>query len=186
MKIDNYKQAEEIWINYQNGLKGYLVKKTGDQNVANDLTQEVLIKLYNSCCSDIEIKNIRSWIFQITHNLFLDSIDSKLSITSDFPDKPENSEDDHLWKEMAELVLPLLGLLPEKYSVPLKMADIDGMKQSLIASKLNLTLTATKSRIQRGRVLLKDQILSCCKILKDNSGRIIEFKVKDSCTPLKK
>lgn len=67
-KIKKYAEASSIWLNYKNGIKYYIFKKVKSEDIANDLSHEVLMKLYNSCCSNIEIKNVRSWMFQIAHN----------------------------------------------------------------------------------------------------------------------
>jgi RNA polymerase sigma-70 factor (ECF subfamily) len=76
--------------------------------------------------------------------------------------------------------------LPKEYSVPLKYADIDNMKQADIAQKLNLSLPATKSRIQRARQLLKAEFITCCHFKTDKLGNLISFEIKDSCEPLQK
>jgi RNA polymerase sigma-70 factor, ECF subfamily len=83
-----------------------------------------------------------------------------------------------------QLNLPMIQFLPEEYATPLKMADIDGLKQAVIAEKLGLSLTATKSRIQRARQLLKSEFITCCHFETDKNGQLISFEVKDNCAPL--
>ena len=80
----------------------------------------------------------------------------------------------------------MLDFLPKKYAVPLKMADIEGLKQADIAQKLNMNLSATKTRIQRARQLLKSEFGTCCHFETDKKGIIISFDIKDSCEPLQK
>jgi len=62
-KINKYSEVSSLWLDYKNGLKFYILKKVKDEEIANDLSHEVLMKIYNACCSGSEIKNVRSWMF---------------------------------------------------------------------------------------------------------------------------
>ena len=54
-----------------------------------------------------------------------------------------------------------------------------------IAESLGLTLSNTKSRIQRGRVKLKERFLECCVVSFGESGEMVSFDIKPECTALK-
>lgn len=58
------------------------------------------------------------------------------------------------------------------------MYDLEGFDQKTISVKLNLTLPNTKSRIQRGRVKLKELFLECCNVTFDDTGEMISFEIK--------
>lgn len=90
-----------------------------------------------------------------------------------------------VYREAAEFVKPLLELLPKKYAEPLELSDIEGLKQQEVAEKLGLSLTATKSRVQRGRKLLKEQITECVHVEVDATGQLTAFEVKGSCEALR-
>ena len=64
------------------------------------------------------------------------------------------------------------------------MADLDGIPQKDIAIALGLGLSATKSRIQRARQLLKKQIKTCYHLKIDKNGVPIEIDLKDTCYSL--
>lgn len=174
-----------LWQEHTRELQNYIAKRITDKDVAKDILQEVLMKVYKFCLSKSGVSNLRSWLFQITHNTIIDHYRRNAKFTDkDIPEVPE--EDENLaFKEAVNFMEPMLGFLPEEYSVPLKLSDLDGMKQAEIAKKLNLSLPATKSRIQRGRQLLKAEFLTCCNLETDARGNLISFAVKDSCTPLK-
>ncbi len=94
-------------------------------------------------------------------------------------------EDENLaFKEALDYIEPLIDFLPPEYAVPLRMSDLEGIKQADIAEKLNLSLTATKSRIQRARDLLKKEFVTCCHFETDATGGLLSFSIKDSCIPL--
>lgn len=101
---------------------------------------------------------------------------------------PENYDSDHydVYQEANEIVKPLMQLLPEKYATPLQLSDIEELKQKEVAQKLNLSLTATKSRIQRARNLLKEKIIECGNLEKDEKGNLISLEIRSDCKPIQK
>ena len=93
-------------------------------------------------------------------------------------------EADKTYKDLAEFIEPLIGSLPEKYAIPLTMADIEGLKQDEIANRLGLSVSGAKSRIQRARQLLKEEINTCFHFDQENPGSLDGFTLKASCKSL--
>lgn len=173
-----------LWLEHQNELRNFIFNRLKDRDQTEDILQEVLMKVYKFCLSTSGVKNLRSWLFQIAHNTMIDHYrrQSKYS-SSEVPEFPQ--EDENLaYKDATEYIKPMLGFLPEAYALPLQMADLDGIKQKEIAKRLGLTLTATKTRIQRARQLLKEEFITCCHLETDSTGNLISFSIKDSCKPL--
>jgi RNA polymerase sigma-70 factor (ECF subfamily) len=176
-----------LWQEHKNELRNFILKRVKEQDLANDILQDVLMKVYNFCISKSGVKNIRSWLFQIAQNTITDHYrkHSKF-INLDNLTEIENEDPNIAFSEAANYILPMLNFLPKEYSVLLKYADIDNMKQADIAQKLNLSLPATKSRIQRARQLLKAEFITCCHFKTDKLGNLISFEIKDNCEPLQK
>lgn len=174
-----------LWQEHKTALYHYIFKRVKDRELAEELLQEVLLKVYNFCLSKSGVRNIRSWLFQIAHNTIIDMYREmeKVNTTSDFPILTE--EDENLaFRDALHYILPMIEFLPKSYARPLIMADIEGMKQTKIAEVLGLSLSATKSRIQRARDLLKAEFVTCCHFETDRNGNLITFDIKDSCKPL--
>jgi RNA polymerase sigma-70 factor, ECF subfamily len=174
-----------LWLEHKSQLRSFIQKRIKDENLTNDILQEVLMKVYNFCASKSGVRNIRSWLFQIAQNTITDHYrnNSKLTLTDELPEMHEE-EENTAFKEATNYIIPMLGFLPEEYAIPLRMSDIDGLKQADIAEQLGLGLSATKSRIQRGRQLLKAEFLTCCHFETDLQGNIISFDIKPDCKPL--
>lgn len=183
-KIKKYTDVSALWSDYKSGLEFYILKKVKDKDIANDLSHEVLMKIYNSCCSDIEIRNVRSWMFQIAHNTTVDYLKNENRFTNEVPEDTETDET-NAYKEIEKWVRPLMELLPEKYAVPLQLSDLEDLKQAEVSKKLNLSLTATKSRIQRARKLLKEKIIECSNMETNSRGDLVFIEIKSDCKPLK-
>ena len=76
--------------------------------------------------------------------------------------------------------MDFLNSLPEKYKQAIIMADIENIPQKEIAKRLNISYSCAKSRVQRGRELLKSSYNQCCEISTDIYGDVIDYKAKKS------
>lgn len=149
----------EIWNKHHDHLLNFIKTKMDDENIAEDILQNVSIKLIDNLDRNTEIINYKSWLFQVTRNTIADYYrkneqHSELSL--------EHSE---ISINSSACVCDLSGFviqtyLPEKYSKPLFLSDFEQKSQQQIAKMLDISLTATKSRIQRGRKKLKENIYS--------------------------
>ncbi|QED36410.1 RNA polymerase sigma factor SigZ [Antarcticibacterium arcticum] len=176
----------QLWQEHQKELRNFILKRVKDRELTDDILQEVLMKVYNFCHNKSGVRNVRSWLFQIAQNTIIDHYRKHSKFTDkDIPEKFEE-EENIAFRDALNYITPILNFLPAEYSIPLKLSDIDGLKQTEIAKKLNLSLPATKSRIQRGRQLLMAEFITCCHFEKDATGNLLSFSIKNSCTPLQK
>ena len=184
MKITEYEEVWRIWSQSKEKLYAYVLSKFKHKELAEEVAQEVLLKLHNSCCSEKEILNVNAWLFQIARNTSLDILkkDEKQKGKGEIIEAEESPEP---LEELAAFLESLINFLPETYAVPLRMADLEGIPQKEIAAALGLGLSATKSRIQRARELLKQEIKTCYHLEMDKNGTPIQLELKDTCTPLK-
>lgn len=184
-KIQKYKDVSSLWIEYKSGLKYYILKKIKNEDLADELSHEVLMKIYKSCCSGNEINNIRSWMYQIAHNTVIDHLKKENKFTEGVTERFE-SDINNIYEDAEKFVEPLIKLLPDKYALPLLMSDIEGINQIEVSRKMNLSLTATKSRIQRARKLLKEKIIECSNLEINAKGKPVSIEIKSDCKSLKK
>ena len=82
--------------------------------------------------------------------------------------------------EFAACVAPLIEGLSEPYRDALKLVDIDGLAQREAAERLGLSLSGAKSRVQRGRIKLKQNLLRCCAIELDRRGEVLAYHPRQS------
>jgi RNA polymerase sigma-70 factor, ECF subfamily len=177
----------ELWIEHKNALRNFILKRVTDKEEANDIDilQDVLMKVYTFCTSKSGVSNVRSWLFQIAQNTIVDRVRKKHPFESreELPDIVEPNHQ-NAYIQAAEFILPMIKLLPPEYAVPLSLSDIEGVKHAEIAERLQLGLPATKSRIQRARVMLKEIFVECCIMETSRDGKLISFDIKAGCKPL--
>ncbi|MCF2876526.1 MULTISPECIES: sigma-70 family RNA polymerase sigma factor [unclassified Tenacibaculum] len=176
----------EVIQEFYNFLKAYVLGKVKNKQVAEDIVQEVMIKLVEAHHKSPQVDNIKAWLFQVSRNTIFDyfkkhnieaNFDNDWKIESD--DSNENSK-----VIVADYIIPMIEMLPSTYAVALKMSDIDNIPQKNIATKLGLGLSATKMRIQRARIKLKELFIECCDIEYDKNGAFAGCVIKKHCEPL--
>ena len=65
------KKLTELYATHVDALFNYLVKLTRSEDVASDLVQEIFIRVYRYYDNNSLIRNEKSWLFKIAHNVFL-------------------------------------------------------------------------------------------------------------------
>lgn len=176
----------EVIQEFYKYLKSYILGKVKDKNVAEDIVQEVMLKLIESHKKSQEIKNIKAWLFQVSRNTIYDYYKkNELEFNLDEDWNIEEEPNSELSKILvSDYVIPMIQLLPKDFSNALMLSDIDKIPQKEIALQLNLELSATKMRIQRARKKLRALFTECCHLEYDKQGNFIGCSIKPSCEPL--
>jgi RNA polymerase sigma-70 factor (ECF subfamily) len=174
----------EVWENYKVALFGYIKKRVTDHDDAKDILQDVLLKSYQYCANGKTVLYLKSWLYKIAQNTIIDYHKKNNKIVSFNIDVIAVDHENSIVGEASEYIKVLLKLLPENYSTPLYMSDIEGIDQKIIAQNLGLTLPNTKSRIQRARIKLKERFLECCIVSFGENGEMVSFDIKPQCKEL--
>ncbi len=61
------------------------------------------------------------------------------------------------------------------------LSEFEGLRQKEVAMTLGLSVSGAKSRIQRGRKMLKELLLECCHFELDSRGRIMDYEADTDC-----
>jgi len=152
------------WQNHKKQLKSYIDKQIDDPHLVEDILQEVYIKASHNL-HQLSVKgSLKSWLYTITKNTIMDYYRKRKNYEELPEDIPQETKDpiDENHKMLAGCIRPLLLELPEKYRIPLELAELEGMSQKDIAAKLGLSLSGAKSRVQRSRKKLHEIMLTCC------------------------
>jgi RNA polymerase sigma-70 factor, ECF subfamily len=174
-----------IWNDFKSELLCFIKAKVKDEYAAEDILQEVFIKVYNNINQLVDQSKLKSWLYKTTNNTIIDFYRTKkqntleLDEVGDVPAIEDSSE--NMNEEIAECIKSMLYELPDKYKEPLKLYEFKGMKHKEISEKLNISLSGSKTRIQRARNKLKEILMECCEFEFDTYGNIIEYKKRKEC-----
>jgi RNA polymerase sigma-70 factor, ECF subfamily len=175
--------GDRIWTAQRSELYGFVLKRVRDEAAAEDIVHSVLVKAYERRETLKEPHKLRSWLFQITRNTMIDHYRSQKPaelLPEDLGvEEPEDGE--RAERELARCLVPLLDELPESYRDALKLAEVEGSTQREVASRLGLSLSGAKSRVQRGRQMLRKALFSCCSVELDRRGGVIGYESKGRC-----
>lgn len=182
----NYRNAEtRTWQTYRDALYRFVILRVGDETVAEDIVQEVLCKAYARRGTLREPSKLRAWLYQITRNEVIDyyrSLKPSEAVPDELIQEAAPEENDRIQGELARCLVPLLDGLPEGYGQALRLADFEGMKQQEVASRLGLSLSGGKSRVQRARKMLKEVLIKCCRVELDRRSHAVDYDVNDECS----
>src|ERR1700678_2140482 len=136
---------------------------TGNQHDAEDLTQEVFVRVFRSLASYTP-GTFEGWLHRITTNLFLDMTrrrqrirfeglgeETASRLSGAEPTPSQAFDDRHLDVDIAAA----LADLPPEYRAAVVLCDIEGLTYEEIADVLGVKLGTVRSRIHRGRAQLR-------------------------------
>jgi RNA polymerase sigma factor (sigma-70 family) len=138
---------------------------TGNSDDAQDLVQEVLLKVRKGL-ETYKPGSLEGWLSRITTNTFLDETRRRrrrpVDLLPDDPDRvlPAGPAAD---VALAAEVLPddvqqALARLPEEYRVAVVLCDVVGLSYQEIGESLDVPVGTVRSRIHRGRALLRKSL----------------------------
>ena len=179
-------EITRIWTDFHRELKSYITKVVKNQTDADDILQEVFIKIIRNSDKVKQAKNMRHYIYGIVRNTVGDYFRNKKQSNGDaeIPDAVTEENEQFLNSTIADCcVKPFINQLPEKYKEALILTEFQDISQKDLADKLNISYSGAKSRIQRGKEKLKELILNCCAYQSDVYGNLMEAEEKNcNCT----
>jgi len=165
----------EIVARYRNPLTNYLFRFLNDYEEAVDLAQETFVRVYFAIDRYHTQYAFSTYVYRIATNLAISELRRRkrrrlMSLTGLFQ-ADEDSEVEYQPADKAALqdtqivdnerdrtIARAIAALPEKYRVPIILRDIEGKSYDEVAEIMGLGLGTTKSRISRGRGLLREKL----------------------------
>lgn len=147
---------------YYSPLKNFLYYKLGDTDLAEDLTQEVFLKCWNSR-DKIRIETVKSYLYTIANNLAINHYKSARN-RFEFGLKNEDSEyhQSPQYKmeesEFEEHLKASIAKLPENQRVVFLMNRIDDLTYKEIAARLDISVKAVEKRMHKALEFLRQAI----------------------------
>jgi RNA polymerase sigma-70 factor (ECF subfamily) len=182
--MTNQENSEIFWNEFSSGLQSFILSKVKNNADAEDILQEIYIKIHNSIDTLNDKTRIKSWIYQIARNMIIDYYRSKSRIiTSEdiLINIPGTLTEDKLMDTAISDMVKMMEKLSPEYCEALCLTEIEGMNQKEYAEKKGLSYSGAKSRVQRGRQMLKELLLNCCHYQFDKYGTVINIQPK-CCT----
>lgn len=170
-----------IWQEFHQQLFNFINKRVKDKDIANDILQDVFIKIHLKLETLSHEDKLTSWVYQITRNSILDFY-KKQKPQVDIPESLiEISEEKTYNAEMSNCLKPMIEQLPVDYKEAILQTELGNLSQKEYAQKIGISYSGAKSRVQRARQQLHQLFNECCKVESDKYGNIIEHICQKGC-----
>jgi len=157
----------ELLTRYKNLVYSVALRMVSDKDEADDLAQEIFIKLYRNLEKYQPEYRFSTWTMKVATNHVIDhrrkkrqetvSIDEMGdSLAADTAASPEAA---YIAKEQTEMLRGLIDDLPEMYKVPIVLYHQQGLSYSEISEITGEPLSKVKNRIFRGRKMMKESLV---------------------------
>lgn len=164
---------ETLVQRYQGPLVGFFLRSIRDQQFAEDLTQETLLRVFSQAWDYLPVGKFRGWMYRIARNLMIDNIRRQSHDALIHTVRGDDGEQDRLSRvagdvlspdrladirEVARLVDAELTQLPEDQRLTFLLYHYSGLSLPEVADVMESNLSTTKSRLRLVREKLQERL----------------------------
>lgn len=187
----------DVYDEFHEKLNHYLQRIVGP-NDAEDVTQEVFLKIDKGLQDFKGSSSVSTWIYRIATNTALDRIKSRSyrerkdtvrldAIGSEsghgcVEEKSLSAEREAIRNEMTDCIQEFVNRLPTDYRIVILLSEMKDLKNQQIADVLGISLDAVKIRLHRARTRLKAEFEAGCDFYHDEDGKLACDRKKKSKT----
>ncbi|ADW69608.1 RNA polymerase sigma factor [Granulicella tundricola] len=175
LKAGNMAAFDFLMVKYRKPIIHFMFRMTHNQAVAEELAQEVFLRVYRSRETYRAEARFSTWLYRIATNLgvnhardtrhersaatvYLDEPDSETGTSPDVADSTPGAEAGILRRERMEAIRAHVISLPERQQMAVLMHKYEGMDYKQIGEVLKLSESATKSLLFRAYQTLRDKL----------------------------
>src|SRR5688572_20022453 len=170
VRSGNLQQASLLFERYNKRIFNFLARMTMDRDVAEDLTQNVFLRLIKYRNSYKEGSKFQSWIYQVARNVFSDHYQSVKNKKADFVDvekmgdrMADNDESERM-DEQEKLLQRSMSMLSEEQRELLVLTRFQHMKYEEVAVMMDTTVANIKVKVHRAIGKLREHYFQLEKI----------------------
>ncbi len=165
-------EFQEEALKHINALYNYALHLTMNPDDAHDLVQETYLKAYRFFDSFEKGTNCKAWLFKILKNNYINKFRKNArepgkvdyDLIKDFyhsikDSQSDSGHDDTFFRSlMHDEVYQALNSLPEEFKEVIQLCDIEGFTYEEIANMVESPIGTVRSRLYRGRKLLRNKL----------------------------
>jgi RNA polymerase sigma-70 factor, ECF subfamily len=176
-------ETERIYRELSDRLRQFVRSRVSSPADTDDILQNIFLHIHQNLASLRSTERLESWVFQITRNAIVNHFRrTPASETADVEIADDNFEIGNVNAEVSRCIAMLINHLPEDQKQAVSRYELEGISQAEIADRESITLSAAKSRIQRGRRKLEMMLRDCCRFQLDTRGNVLEYQQQeDAC-----
>lgn len=178
-------EFDALWDEFNEKLLNYIKSHVANIHDAEDILQNVFIKIFKNVDKLEDKSAIKTWIYRITKNTIIDYYKKKKDVSVS-PETLHFLEDevidvDNMNDDISKCMSSMIFELPDKYQEVYELYEKKDMKHKEIAEELDISVSASKVRLKRAKEMFKVKLLNCCDFEVDKYGNVIDFVKKNGC-----
>ncbi|KQC29934.1 sigma-70 family RNA polymerase sigma factor [Flagellimonas eckloniae] len=170
-------EINAIWIDLNEELYKFILGKVKDEQTSKDIHQEVFIKIQTKIHQLKHTSKLTSWVYQITRNTIIDyfrKVNNNISI-SDL-EIPETEADNFDYSNLTNCINQKIESLSAAHKEAIILTSFKNYSQKELAEHLKISYSGTKSRVQKAKEILRENILDCPNVESDSKGKLLDFE----------
>jgi RNA polymerase sigma-70 factor (ECF subfamily) len=160
--------TEKLWDTFADRLRAFIFTKVKGEAATDDILQDVFVKVHLKKEQIEDEDKYTAWLFSITRNAISDYYrkQKKTVVADSEPEAKEESAEDLLYniKCMSNCLYPLIMDWDEKDRKIFIEADFNQTPQIELAERMQIPYSTLKSRLQKLRTIIRDELVQCCNI----------------------
>lgn len=175
--------SEKVWQDYHDRVTGFVRRRVSDPDSADDIVQDVFLRVHTRLESLQNPEKLESWLFQIARNAVIDHYRQRptVSLPEIVTVDEQIEKDEPVIRELVPCLKRFMLTLPEEDREALQLTAYEGRLQREVAQHQGLSVSGAKSRIQRARSKLRDLLMACCQPEFDRLGGIMDYTPSCTC-----
>ena len=196
--IDSVSPADLVddraWRRLEHTLRPFVAMRVQAADV-DDVVQDAFLRIQRALPGLRDDQRFGPWVYQVVRSAVMDHQRTQRRHPQASDRAGEHGPgpleldagSEHVEQEVAMYVALFVSLLPSPYREALTLSELEGLTQKEAAQMLGISLSAMKSRVQRGRQKLREALEECCHIALDARRRVIgcerrpEGKLPEGC-----
>ncbi len=181
--------ARGAWRELEVQLRPFIARRVRSEVDVDDIVQDAFLRMQRGLAGLRDDERFGPWVYQVARSAIVDhyriAAKHRVIDAEGREEQPlEVDDDDTVEPELASCVAPFIAVLPSPYREALTLVELEGLTQKQAAEMLDISLSGMKSRVQRGRVLLRKTFDECCAIALDARGRVMSYEPRPGgCVP---
>ena len=171
-------EIENIWIDLNEELYKFILGKIKNEQISEDIHQEVFLKIQTNIHQLKHTSKLTSWVYQITRNTIIDYFRkvSPQKTSTENLDIPETENQNFDYSKLSDCINQKIEMLSAQHKEAIILTSFQNYSQKELANHLKISYSGTKSRIQKAREILKENILDCPNVESDKTGKLLNFE----------
>ncbi len=174
-------RSEKIWQEYHARLRAFVKRRISDDCAVDDVLQDVFLKMHVSLNSLKDEAKLQSWLYQIARNAVVDHYRSQKPFEEipEWISQPEPDPAEEPRRDYRIASRRWCSCCRKPTARQSSCRNYEGLTQKEVARLQGITLSGAKSRVQRGRGLLKNMLTECCRAKLDHGGRLSGYEPEE-------